>query len=58
MALAMGGDGRGLHSVDGTRGLSDPNSEAFAGTDLWIVSRVSAGDRGGLRGIGDAQGHG
>lgn len=58
MALAMGGDRRGLYSFNGACGLSDPNREAFAGADLWIVSRVSARDRGGVWGIGDAQGDG
>ena len=58
MALAMGHAGRRLHSFDGACCVSDPNGEGFAGTDLWIVSRVSAGDCGGLRGIGDAQGRG
>ena len=58
MALAMGHARRGLHSFDGACCVSDPNGEAFAGANLWIVSRVSAGNCGGLRGIGDAQGRG
>ena len=55
VAMALGGCGGGIHSVDRTRGLRHSNREAVAGADLRVVPGISSGHRGSLRGIDHAQ---
>src|SRR5438105_13358092 len=57
MAVALGRHCWRLYAADGTCGLSSPDSEARPGPDLWIVSRLYAGDCGGLRRSVYARGH-